>query len=113
MKHLNEKPVAQGDLNIFKIDCLPEGCQKVNPESGQFILAHSETGHHHIVLERGAQLFINETNEFIKYLQVGEPTEVRHMRSFDTHESIALSVGTYKLTNQREYVPEGYRRAAD
>ena len=104
---------AQGDAMIKRIDALPEGLKESKAENGKLIVAHSETGHHHTVLERNAQMLIDETNEFIKYLVVSNDTELTHERSFDTHESLLLKKGTYKVINQREYTPEGYRRAQD
>ena len=77
------------------------------------IVAHSETGHHHIVAESAAQMLIDETNAFIAYLAVAEPTELRHLRPFDTHEPLLLEPGNYEVRRQREYVPEGWRRAQD
>jgi hypothetical protein len=35
------------------------------------------------------------------------------VRPHDTHESYRLTPGVYEVRQQREYVPEGYRRAAD
>ena len=113
MKTVTNLPSFQGDLMIRRIDTLPKGLQPMAPEGGSFILAHSETGHHHIVKERAAQAFIDQTNAFIAYLHVLEPTELEHLRSFDTHESLALEPGIYEVRRQREYVPEGWRRAAD
>lgn len=105
---------AQGDLLIRKIHTLPDGLKKVKPGNGKFILAHSETGHHHTVLEKNAQLLIDQTNEFIAYLKVDkESVLIEHERSFDTHETIKVAPGIYELRRQREYTPGGLRRAQD
>ena len=37
---------AQGDLLIQRVDTFPENLERVAPENGQHIVAHSETGHH-------------------------------------------------------------------
>ena len=108
-----KKMAAQGDMLLIKRETIPEGFEKAELKNGKYIVAHSETGHHHTVLERNADLLISKTNEFIAYLNVKAPTEVTHERSFDTHESIMLDKGIYEVRRQREYVPEGYRRAAD
>jgi len=104
---------AQGDAMLKRIDKLPSGLTKAKSKDGKFIVAHSETGHNHTVLERSAQLLIDQTNEFIAYLQVEEDTELTHERSFDTHESLLLTPGIYEIRRQREYTPEGYRKAQD
>ena len=113
MKTVTTLPSFQGDLMIRRVDAIPAGFITAIPESGYFIVAHSETGHHHVVKECSAQLLIDETNAFIAYLNVAEPTELEHLRSFDTHESYLLSPGKYEVRRQREHIPEGWRRAAD
>ena len=113
MKIVTERPSFQGDLCIRRIATFPTNLRAQSGEGGVYILAHSETGHHHVVKERGAQLLIDETNAFIAYLNVTEPTELEHLRSYDTHEPYLLEPGKYEIRRQREYTPEGWRRAAD
>lgn len=111
-KHF-EKQAAQGDMLLRRIDKLPDGLVPAKAEGGLFVVAHSETGHHHVVKERSAQLLIDKTNAFIAYLNVLEACELEHLRSFDTHEALALEPGVYEVRRQVEYTPEGWRRAAD
>lgn len=105
---------AQGDCLITKISKLPKGLIAAKIErKGYYTVAHSETGHDHVVKERSAQLLIDKTNDFIAYLNVKEPCEIQHLRSFDTHESILLEKGFYEVRRQREYTPQGFRKAQD
>lgn len=104
---------AQGDVLLRRIDKLPDNLVPAKAESGLFVVAHSETGHHHVVKERSAQLLIDKTNAFIAYLKVGEPCELEHLRDFDTHESLALAPGLYEVRRQVEFTPEGWRLAQD
>jgi hypothetical protein len=115
MKIVTERPSFQGDICIRRIDKLPAGLKPAVAvaENGYWIIAHSETGHHHVVKERAAQLLIDETNALIAYLDVREPAELEHLRSFDKHESYSLLPGPHEIHRQREYVPEGWRAAAD
>ncbi|HSV48340.1 MAG TPA: hypothetical protein VLJ58_21305 [Ramlibacter sp.] len=109
---------AQGDLYIRRIAAVPAGAKPMAAEKGHFIVAHSETGHHHVIAERpGVQVFTTE-DPMVSYLQVIEATEqtealLEHLRSFDTHETIAIPPGSYELRRQREYTPEGWRRVED
>lgn len=108
------KMAAQGDVLFEKVDKLPKGLELAKAENGVFIVTHSETGHHHVVKERSAQLLIDKTNDFIAYINVLEPCEIKHMRDFDTHHSIAFDKGDIiKVHRQREYTPEGFRKAQD
>lgn len=113
MKYFNNI-AAQGDMLIRRIDILPDGVKKLQSENGNFILAHSETGHNHVVKEEnGIEFYQHANDNFIAYLVVNNETKVEHMRSFDTHETIALKKGVYEIRRQREYTPEGFRRAQD
>lgn len=108
------KMAAQGDLLLIRIDALPDNLKLVASEKGAFVLAHSETGHNHIVMERPDVRMFSAMDEFRSYLVVeGDPSIVEHQRDFDTHESIKIEPGIYEVRRQREYTPEGFRRAAD
>lgn len=108
------RPIAQGDALLVPIKGLPGGLRPAQPtKTGHHILAHSETGHHHVIDSRAADMFIDEMNEFAAYLRVNETALLEHQRSFDTHEPIQVPPGLYAVRRQREYVPEGFRRAAD
>jgi len=107
------RPSFQGDLMIRRIDDLPSDIKPSKPEGDVYILAHSETGHHHVIESRAAECFINKTNDFIAYLNVASEAEIRHLRDFDTHEPITLTPGVYEVRRQREYIAEGFRRVED
>lgn len=107
-----QKQAAQGDVLITRIDALPDDVAEAKPENGQFIVGHSETGHHHAVAERGVQMFRGD-NPLVMFLVVTEPTALEHHRAWDTHEALEVTPGTYEVRNQREYSPEGWRRVAD
>lgn len=113
---------AQGDMMLIQIASLPNGVEEVSPVNGRHTLAHSETGHDHIVLERPGVRFFRAMDDLramldgkpAAYLVVEDkPAELKHLRDFDTHESIAIPPGIYEVRRQREYTPEGFRRAAD
>lgn len=106
---------AQGDLLIRRIDALPEDLQAVAPKNGRHVLAHSETGHDHIVLDRpGVALKADPVDQFRAFLIVeGGPVDLEHKREFDTHETLRIEPGLYEIRRQREYTPEGFRRVAD
>lgn len=106
------KQAAQGDLLITAVDSLPDGLSEVEPENGSHIVAHSETGHHHVVAANAARAY-QGSNPMVMFLVVTKPTALEHHRSFDTHEPLELKSGTYEIRRQREYTPEGWRRVAD
>jgi len=103
---------AQGDLNIFSVPAIPRSAKERAPEKdGNHILAHSETGHHHVIDGNCVRVFQND--EFESFIEVKKSAEIIHLRGFDTHAPIKLPEGKYRITRQREYIPGGYRLAAD
>lgn len=104
---------AQGDVMFVRVKEIPTDAVMAKVEDGYFIVAHSETGHNHVIGSKNAQMLIDKTNDFIAYIKVSKDSEVKHQRSFDTHESLMLPPGNYEVRRQREYMPEGFRRVAD
>lgn len=117
MKTFN-KCAAQGDLLIRRIDSLPESAKRVDSEKGVFVVAHSETGHNHVIAERPNVRLFTCDDPMVSYLEVIEATDatetlLEHLRSFDTHETIKIPNGIFEIRRQREYTPEGWRRVED
>lgn len=108
-----KKMAAQGDLLITRIDKLPDDLAPVKAEDGVYVVAHSETGHNHVVQEDGVEVFATANDNFTLYLVVDRPVDLTHMRSFDRHEPLRIAPGVYRINRQREYTPQGYRRVAD
>lgn len=111
------KMAAQGDFIIIRIDDISANVEKLEAENGQYVIAHSETGHNHVMTMERVQAFkpknVEDRDLYELFLSVEQPTEINHLRSFDTHETLLVPPGNYQVRRQREYVPEGYRRAAD
>jgi hypothetical protein len=103
---------AQGDVFIRRIDALPDGLRKIEPENGKIIVTHSETGHHHVMDADDVEMF-QGPDLLTAFLLVRKATRLEHLRPHDTHEAIAFSPGKYEVRRQREYVPQGFRRVAD
>src|ERR1700745_116706 len=98
MKTFKEQ-AAQGDMFIRVIDKLPEGVKPIDAEQDNFVLAHSETGHNHVVRKQeGVSFFANQNDPFVAYLvvdtnKVKHNVECKHLRDYDTHETISLFTG--------------------
>lgn len=108
-----QNQAAQGDMLITRIEQMPEGLTEAKAKNGYYIIAHSETGHNHVIAQEGVSVFEAANDPFVLYLKVDNTAELRHLRSFDTHESLKINPGLYRVNRQREYTPEGFRRAAD
>ena len=130
MKTFNNQ-AAQGDMLIRSIDKLPSNVKEAQEENGNYVLAHSETGHNHVVKKQhGISFYQNDNDPFIAYLvidtdKIKENVELKHLRDHDTHETISFFTGDnfskikdkgkkiFEIRRQREYTPEGFRRAQD
>ena len=109
---------AQGDFIIMRIGNLPEKLVEIKPENGKFLVAHSETGHNHVMVMDNVKAYkrpeiTDDAKLFELFFAVEAPTEIEHLRSFDTHETLLVPPGNYVVKRQREYIAEGFRKAAD
>ena len=105
--------VAQGELMIRKIESLPDNIQRISSENNQYIVGHSETGHHHVIDEVDSLNMWQSADAFIAYITTDEPVELKHLRTDHRHESILIEPGIYEIRRQREYTPAGLRRVLD
>jgi hypothetical protein len=115
MKTVTTRPVAQGDILIVPVGAIPKNAKAAKSENGVYVVAHSETGHHHVIERTRADVFESADDTFVAYVRtLGDGAEIQHKRDFHTHETIQLPPNrTFEIRRQREYVPEGFRRAAD
>lgn len=114
-----QKLGAQGDVMLRKIDKLPADAVAV-PRKGAIVIAHSETGHHHVITDKGVTLFEVAGRPLVAYLRFekgnGGSVDVVHKRQHDTHETLRLlgKVGdVWEVRRQRESTPGGWQRVAD
>jgi len=99
-----DKIAAQGELTIMLLPRVPKNIGVVvKAENGKLIVGHSETGHHHVVDADCATL--TRIDEFTAYLNVSKPTQLNHLRDYDTHPAIALQPGMYRFQTGREFDP--------
>lgn len=108
-----EKVSAQGELIMHRVDSIPDGWEPQEVD-GDIIVAHSETGHHHVI-EHGAVIYESGENPLVAYLEVQmEFVDLIHRRSSDTHAPQRFRRGIWEVRRQREYIPGGgTRRAVD
>jgi hypothetical protein len=122
VKPESKRPAFQGDVAFLRVAKMPAKVEEVKREKGALIVTHSETGHHHSILDDGPQLFAVPGDAMVSYLRIpasAKHADVVHQRPWDTHETLRLladdSVGEtiYEIRRQREHTPEGWRRVED
>lgn len=110
---------AQGDVILIRRhQQLPSGLTPVPRVEERLIVAHSETGHHHVIARPRVAMYASD-DPLVAWLEVHgdealpSAAELVHERPFDTHDTLLLQVGVYEVRRQREYTPEGWRRVQD
>lgn len=103
----------QGDVLIMRINELPSDAIQQEKKGKEWIVAHSETGHHHVISNQSVNFYEAANDPLQAYLVVDNDVELRHLRSFDTHESQIISKGIYRIRRQRQRGIEGWERVAD
>ena len=111
---------AQGEIYGRKIETLPDGLTpfKEKNAKGEWIISHSESGHHHLMAADGVEVLERTTDvpEGMRILLaiVKEPTRL-YQDAANPHEAHDIEPGIYELRIAREYDPltEQARRVAD
>ena len=110
---------AQGEVNIRRVETVPEGLTPVVPEKGLLIVGHSESGHHHGFRAGPGVAVLERTRDVpagmrILYAILENPTALIQDASAP-HEPIMLGAGVFELRIAREYDPfaEQARQVAD
>ena len=102
---------AQGDVLLLRIDKLPEDAIR-DKSDGAGVIAHSETGHHHVAI--GCDVYRALGEPSICYLVSEDSIEIEHRRPWDTHAPLILEGGgVWIAKRQREHTPDGWRQVED
>lgn len=107
---------AQGEVRLFRVSKLPDNLKKVEAIAGKFIVAHSETGHHHVIeADDDVEFYDNVEDDLESYLVVKSiiAKQLVHLREFDTHKTLNIPQGIFKIRHAREATPEGWRQVQD
>lgn len=92
------KCIRHGEAMLVPIDTKVKG-----KEYTSFIVAHSETGHHH-VLESKAPFVVSETDkQFV--IELFAPAKLVHKKTTDKHKTLPVAPGKYKVVYKVEYNP--------
>ncbi len=110
------KSICQGDVYLIPIKAIPSEALKnsVKAENGRYIITHSETGHHHVVMERPTVKMFSGMDVFRAFLNVeGDPVDLVHLRDHHTHAPQVVTPGAWLIQRQAAYTPKGWERARD
>lgn len=106
MNYTIQRYGAQGEVTFERVEEIPAGYVAAAPDHASgYIVAHSETGHHHVLEREGAEYFPPTKEDALvafARIVVGAPGNVKHLRQHDTHPAIQLTPGNWKITHARE-----------
>lgn len=111
-----KNPCNQGEVRFVRLPddtAIPKDAKKISPINGNVIVAHGETGHHHVMTAERTDLYQLPDDLLACLMVVKDPDELTHLRDFDKHESIAFPPGKYRVRRLREYTAEGFRAQQD
>ena len=97
------KATIHGENILVPVEALPKG--KVTKHN-LYMVGHSESGHHHVLeAPKGAKFSVVEDMMKQVFIEVTEPSQLVHKKSFDIHETLTVEPGVYRIAHAVEYNP--------
>lgn len=62
--------------------------------------AHSETGHHHVLEAEGVEYMPEDA--MTAWVRIQNSAKLKHKRSNDTHRTLTIEPGLYRINHARE-----------
>lgn len=94
--------IQHGEALLLPVDSIPTGTtERVTTK----IVAHSETGHHHVVESKTEFETIGDVDKKDLYLRLFEPAKLVHKKTTDKHRTITVPKGDWKILHKSEYDP--------
>ncbi len=91
-----KKGIRHGEVILMPTEAKVSG-KKVK----KFIVAHSETGHHHVI-EAEAPFTVDEKRMLIELF---DDAAIVHKKGFDAHKTLPLKPAVYERYEATEYSP--------
>jgi hypothetical protein len=91
--------IRHGEVLLIQVDKLPRG-RYIRKDN--YIVGHSESGHHHVLEAEEAPFTINEKK---MYLNLFKPAKLVHQKTINKHNDLVVPAGKYKVLKKTEYDP--------
>lgn len=99
---MKQQIVRHGEVLLVPVDTIPNKAKLVN-KGKDYVVAHSETGHHHVLELAKKQLRVYELDNEL-YLDVGDVGKLVHKKSgTDTHKTHTIAPGKYKIVIKQAF----------
>ena len=95
-------PIQHGEVLMVPVTRAPKS--KTKKVTSQ-IIAHSETGHHHVVEAKQEFEVMGDLDKQDLYLRLFEPAKLVHKKAIEKHRDIVVAPGDWKILHKSEYDP--------
>jgi hypothetical protein len=103
-KTIQKKMVRHGELIMVPVSKLPQGFEE-SFKGSEFIVAHSETGHHHVAVGDVTIYRPIGGDSADIYLRANKDSVIEHRKTHDKHETKPIFKGLYLCRPKTEYDP--------
>jgi len=100
-KEFEKRAIRHGELLLLPTDAIPCDAKEIY-KGNKFILAESESSHHHVAI---GQVQAFEGLNATMFLRVNKPSKLEHLKTFDKHETKDLFEGDYEIRIKKQYNP--------
>lgn len=99
MKSDTRTPIRHGELLLIPVEQadMSSAVTKKN-----YVVSHSETGHHHVI---DGEVAVLEAEGQDPLIRAEKPTKVVHKKGRDRHADLPLREGIWRAVKKREYDP--------
>lgn len=101
-KQDNRTAIQHGEAMLLPVKSMPKG--KTTKHS-KFIVAHSETGHHHMVEADQEFEVMGSLEKQDLYLRLFKPAKLVHKKATEKHKDLVVPAGDWKILHKTEYDP--------
>ena len=96
-------PIRHGEVILVPIDSLPENAV-LECEQNDVVVAHSETGHHHVLTTKDMSKIKVFSHNGEKYVEVPSIAELWHQKTGnEVHKTHTVKPSIYKINLKKEF----------
>ena len=99
-----ERMIRHGEMLLMPIEALPSDVEQIF-EGKEYIVAHSESGHHHVAVGDVTVFRPLGGDTADLYLRANKDSVLEHRKTFDRHETKTIQQGLYLCRPKSEYDP--------
>lgn len=92
-------PIRHGEVLLLPVESVPDNAKR--QQVNECIIAHSETGHHHVL--ESDQMFWEIVDGNDLYVDLDMPTPLRHRKDYEQHRELQVPAGKWKIVKKREF----------